>query len=361
MSGLPRLGFLGCGWIGRHRMAAIVEAGAGEAAAIVEPDPAALAAAREAAPGARVFPSLDVMLAEPLDGVVIATPSALHAPQAIAALEAGKAVFCQKPLGRDAAEAGLVVKAAREADRLLGVDLSYRETAAVAAIRDLLESGQLGRIHFIDLVFHNAYGPDKPWFYDPAQSGGGCLMDLGVHLADLALWLLGYPEVEAVSANLRNAGEPWRPGTCEDFASAELRLSSGIAVRLACSWRLHAGCDAVIEATFHGTQGAAALRNVAGSFYDLEAYHWSGTTSRRIAAPPDAWGGRAAAAWAARLAADPRFNPEAERLTVLSGVLDRIYAQANTGEEHDFGHDHHRSRHDPGLDRETRRAAFAGR
>jgi predicted dehydrogenase len=45
----------------------------------------------------------------------------------------------------------------------------------------------------VDLVFHNAYGPDKPWFYDPELSGGGCVMDLGVHLVDLALWSLDFP------------------------------------------------------------------------------------------------------------------------------------------------------------------------
>jgi predicted dehydrogenase len=49
-------------------------------------------------------------------------------------------------------------------------------------------------VRAVDLTFHNAYGPDKPWFYDPAQSGGGCVMDLGVHLVDLALWTLGWPK-----------------------------------------------------------------------------------------------------------------------------------------------------------------------
>jgi predicted dehydrogenase len=97
---------------------------------------------------------------------VIATPSALHAEQAIAALDRGLAVFCQKPLGRDASETRAVVEAARRADRLLGVDLSYRYTRAAAALRDEVRSGALGEVYAVDLVFHNAYGPDKPWFYD---------------------------------------------------------------------------------------------------------------------------------------------------------------------------------------------------
>ena len=98
MNEVPHLGFVGTGWIGRHRMEAILASGWADAAAILEPDPRALELARALAPGARVMPSLDTLLQLPLDGMVIATPSALHAQQSIAALEAGMAVFCQKPL-----------------------------------------------------------------------------------------------------------------------------------------------------------------------------------------------------------------------------------------------------------------------
>lgn len=357
MNDVPRLGFVGTGWIGRHRMEAILASGWADAAAIVEPDPQALERARALAPRARVLPSQEALLEQPLDGVVIATPSALHARQSIAALEAGMAVFCQKPLGRDAAEVRAVVDAARNADRLLGVDFSYRHTAAVRALRQAIESGSLGQIHFADLVFHNAYGPDKPWFFDPAQSGGGCLMDLGVHLVDLALWLLGFPEVEQVSARARRGGAPLRSGECEDFATAELDLAGGTRVRLACSWHLHAGRDAVIEATFQGTRGAVSMRNVGGSFYDFETHLWRGTASERIAAPPDAWGGRAALQWARQLAGGARFDSSADELVRVAGTIDRIYSQAPSGECHEYGHDNHRSRQDPALDRGARRQA----
>jgi len=158
-----------------------------QAAAIADPSPECAAEAAALAPGAEVVGDLDSMLALDLDGVVIATPSALHAEQSIQALERGAAVFCQKPLGRTAAEARAVVDAARAADRLLAVDLSYRFTKGMQRIREGVVSGELGRVYAVDLVFHNAYGPDKPWFYDPALSGGGCVMDLGVHLVDLAL------------------------------------------------------------------------------------------------------------------------------------------------------------------------------
>ena len=322
----PRVGFLGTGWIGRHRMAAMVATGAIEAVAICDPSEECRAEAAADARHAAVVADLDDMLALGLDGVAIATPSALHAAQAIRALDAGVAVFCQKPLGRSAAETQAVVDAARAADRLLGVDLSYRHTAAMAAIAPLVRSGDLGEVFAIDLTFHNAYGPGKPWFFDPERSGGGCVIDLGVHLVDLALWTLGFPAVDDVSAALFAKGRPLRPGEVEDYASARFR-AGGADVRLACSWHLHAGRDAVIEASFYGTRGGAALRNVGGSFYDFTAEAFAGTQARTLAAPPDNWGARSAATWAETLATDPRFDPAAEDFVQSAAVLDRIYGR----------------------------------
>jgi predicted dehydrogenase len=322
----PKVGFLGTGWIGRHRMEAALATGAIEAVAVCDPSPECAAEALKLAPDAQVLPSLEALLEHDLDGLVIATPSALHAEQSIAALERGIAVFCQKPLGRNAAEAQAVVDAARRADRLLSVDFSYRYTAAAQAIAERVRSGELGQLFAADLVFHNAYGPDKPWFYDRAQSGGGCVMDLGVHLVDLLLWLLDFPEVTDVSSTLLSGGKPLAGEGVEDYAVAQLTLANGLVARLACSWRLHAGQEAVIEASLYGTGGGASLHNVGGSFYDFEAKRFSGTGSETLVTPPDAWGGRAAAAWAQQLAQDRGFDPAAERLVDVAKVLDRIYA-----------------------------------
>jgi len=324
----PLVGFLGTGWIGRHRLQAIAASDTVEVAAISDPSPECAAESARIVPGAAVLPSLEAMLGRGLDGLVIATPSALHAEQAIAALNRGVAVFCQKPLGRNAAEARAVVEAACAADKLLGVDLSYRHTAATEAIRGLLRCGELGDIFAVDLVFHNAYGPDKPWFYDRTQSGGGCVIDLGVHLVDLALWLLEFPPVDSVTARLFAGGQPLSASSTEveDHAVARLDLGTGAAVHLACSWRLHAGREAVIEASFYGTRGAVSIRNVGGSFYDFEAHLMRGTASELLAEPPDEWGGRAAVAWARRLAVDARFDESANEFVTAAEALDRIYA-----------------------------------
>jgi predicted dehydrogenase len=330
---LPRLGFLGVGWIGLSRMRALVQAGAAQVACIADAAESAARAAQAALasmqPPPRTVASLEELLEEDLDGLVIATPSGQHAGQAIAALRRRLAVFCQKPLATTAAEAARVVAVARALNRLLDVDFCYRTLAGVPQLVGLVRGGELGEVFAVDLTFHNAYGPDKSWFYDRQQSGGGCVIDLGIHLIDLLLWALGFPEVLAVRSRLYAQGRPLAQpeAALEDYAAAELVLAPGTVARLACSWRLPAGRDAVIEAAFYGTRGAAILRNVNGSFYEFTVEHCEGTRRRLLAGPPDDWGGRAVCAWARRLAADAAFDSAAERLVAVAAVIDRIYAR----------------------------------
>lgn len=325
---LPRVGFLGVGWIGRHRLAAIRDSGAVQIAALADASPEVAAAALAEAPDAAHLPDLDALLDHGLDGVVIATPSAQHAEQASRALRAGVSVFCQKPLGRTRPENEAVVAAARQANRLLGVDLSYRHTAGMQRLREIISRGELGHVYAIDLVFHNAYGPDKPWFYDRALSGGGCVIDLGIHLVDLALWTLGFPAVRGIDSDLFAGGMPLAAsgGAVEDYAIATIRLANGAVLRLACSWRVHAGQDAEISLTAYGSEGGAAFRNVGGSFYDFVLERHSGTQREVIVAPPDEWGGQAAVAWARQLAASPAFDASIEHLLDVAGAIDGIYA-----------------------------------
>jgi predicted dehydrogenase len=325
----PRLGFLGVGWIGQHRLQALVRSGLAEVVAIVDPVQALAEQAADIAPGAAVLSGMAALLAQDLDGIVIATPSALHAEQTIEALSTGSAVFCQKPLGRTATETRAVVDAARTADRLLGVDLSYRYVHGIQTMRQLIQAGEIGEIYAVELAFHNAYGPDKTWFYDPVQSGGGCVIDLGLHLVDLALWMLGFPRVMHTASRLLAHGKPLESSRTEveDYAVARLDLDTGATVSLTCSWRLPAGCDAVISAAFYGTQGGLALHNVAGSFYDFMTERFWGTTRQTLHTPPDDWGGRAAVAWARQLAVRPQFAPDVAHVITVAQVLDAMYGR----------------------------------
>jgi predicted dehydrogenase len=324
---LPRLGFLGVGWIGRNRMEALARDGVAQVAAVADPQAEALAAAAEVEPGAVRAGSLEELLEHDLDGIVIATPSALHADQATAALEHGLAVFCQKPLARDAAETGRVLEAARAADRLLAVDLSYRHVEALRAAHEQVASGAIGQLHTIDLVFHNAYGPDKPWFTDPELAGGGCLIDLGTHLVDLALWLTGNHAIGVEAARTLSL----HGHAVEDHATAEVRLGDDVRARLACSWFSSAGRDCVFECTAWGDEGTVSVRNAGGSFYDFRAELWRGTSSETLVEPPDEWGGRAIAAWAERLRADCSYDPAADELELVAETIEAIYAAAGRG------------------------------
>jgi predicted dehydrogenase len=325
----PRVGFLGVGWIGRHRLQSILESGAVEIAAVTDFDTATASEVASQIPGAVVAPSLDALLQLQLDGLVIATPTALHAEQAIAALKKDTAVFCQKPLGRSADETGRVIRAARLANRLLAVDLSYRFVRGVQKIKQMIRAGEIGTVYVADLVFHNAYGPDKGWYYERKLSGGGCLIDLGIHLIDLALWMLDFPKVQNVTGRLFSDGTPVRQaaGPLEDYALARLDLATGATVNLACSWRLPAGYDAVIGASFFGTKGGLSVQNVGGSFYDFRAQRFQGTGRVILDEPPDPWGGRAAVAWAERLRCDPTYDAKIERAHRVAEVIDEIYRE----------------------------------
>ena len=323
-----RLGFAGTGWIGVHRLRAVAETGLAEVAAICDPNDDAAALALQAAPGAERAYRFEDLFDRDLDGLVIATPNALHAPQAIVALERGIAVFCQKPLARTAAETRKVIEAARGADRLLGVDLSYRYTEGMCRIRELVRSNALGRVHAVELVFHNAYGPDKSWFFDAAASGGGCVLDLGIHLIDLLDWLVQAPVI-GLHSRLYAKGELLSPNTgrVEDEAVVLLELDGGATASLRCSWHAHAGRDAVIGVLVRGSEGGASWHNVDGSFYDFAAERYRGTTRETLASPPDDWGGRAAIAWLNALAAGGRYDSAVESLLGVAAVLDRIYGR----------------------------------
>lgn len=326
----PRLGFLGLGWIGTHRLAAIERADVADIVAIADPVEEMVAAAAQHAPGALRLHNPDELFDLDLDAVVVATPSAQHAQQCIASLHHHRAVFCQKPLGRDTKEVSDVIDTARSVDRLLGVDLSYRYTEALQKIRQLVRANELGEIFAVDLVFHNAYAPQKAWFYDRAQSGGGCVIDLGIHLVDAALWILDQPIVSVGSRLFHHGRRIGQLDTvCEDYASARFDLANGAAINLDCSWHLHAGRDAVIDVSFYGTKGGATMRNVNGSFYNFVAERFSGTSRQVLAEPPDEWFGRAAVEWGLRLAIDPTFDPQIERMIEVAAAIDAIYENAN--------------------------------
>lgn len=328
----PRLGFLGVGWIGADRLNSLVSSGLGAVAAIADTDVDRARGVAERHHCLRTGRNLDDLLEADLDGIVIATPSALHAEQTLAALSAGIPVFCQKPLGRSAREAHAVINEARERDLLLSVDLSYRHVTAFRAAKEALgeNAGEnAGDIYALDLRFHNAYGPDKPWFTDPSLSGGGCVIDLGTHLIDLALWWLQRDAVTVVDAHLYRGGRLLeQPVTdAEDYADVTLTAGDSV-IRLACSWFLPLGIDASIGARAFTPSMGVEVENVGGSFYDFTARVNKNHLTQVLAVPPDEWGGRALCSWTKSLAAGRGFDPAIEDQLVVASAIDAIYGRA---------------------------------
>ena len=325
----PKLAFIGTGWIGLNRMKTLLEKDVCTVVGICDATSENAGKAKDAAVTARVYDSAEELIAGRPDGIVIATPNALHYSQSMAALNNGIAVFCQKPLAPTAYESNQIISAARRSDKLLGVDMSYRYTEGMQKIKERVHNNQLGEIFAADLIFHNAYGPDKQWFYNPKLSGGGCVIDLGIHLVDLALWIMDFPTIRSVNSTLYAGGKKIydTSETCEDFASVHMETDTGATIRLTCSWNLNAGKDAEIKAAFYGTRSAAVFENIEGSFYNFTAFMCYGTSREILSSPPDDWGGKALIGWVKSLQHASGFDEEIENYEKVASLIDKIYGQ----------------------------------
>lgn len=139
---------------------------------------------------------------EAIDAAIVATPNALHAPQSIALLEAGKHVLVEKPMAVSVAECDAMIDAARTSGASLMVAHCWRFREEVIALRDRIRAGELGQVvKTRGYGVHANWGPSG-WFTDPVLSGGGALVDMGVHAIDTARFLLGDPDLVSVCATI---------------------------------------------------------------------------------------------------------------------------------------------------------------
>lgn len=198
---------------------------------------------------------LELLQRPDIDVVSVALPNALHAPITQAALEAGKHVLCEKPLALNTAEAQRIVDTAAATGRQLMVCFNYRMRPDVRWLKAAIDEGSFGQIYLAKAGWlRNSGIPGSgSWFTNRGLSGGGPLIDLGVHMLDLVLWLLGYPEVATVSgvtfARFGPQGKKrWSPRTfssgsgvfdVEDLAMAFIRFRDGRALSLETSWASH--------------------------------------------------------------------------------------------------------------------------
>lgn len=189
-----------------------------------------------------------------VDAVSICLPNSLHAPASIAALEAGLHVLCEKPIAEKAASAQKIVEAAAKASGKFMVCYNRRYRPDVAWMKSAVDQGLLGHVYQVKAGWVRETGiPAKTgWFITKAIAGGGPLIDLGVHMLDLALWLLDYPKPLTVSGDVQanfgpNGLKINRKPTdnalpvygVEDSANAFIRLEGGTLLNLETNWASH--------------------------------------------------------------------------------------------------------------------------
>ena len=253
-----RVGVAGLGWLGESLIKDLPRVGGLELVAVqdVLPERARAVADRYAA-RLSLERFDDLLAVGDVDAVLICTPNGLHAEQAQAALEAGKDVLVQKPLALSCADAVRTLEVAARTERILFVDYTYRFLETMHVLRSSLPSA--GAIRSMRAAFHNIYGPgvEKTWFFDPRLSGGGALVDLGVHLLDLALWLVRPRSVRLVDAQLAyDQGLP-----VEDAARLRLELDE-VPFELEVSWNAP-----LTETEISFELDTVRWENVGGSFF----------------------------------------------------------------------------------------------
>ncbi|HEU4322782.1 MAG TPA: Gfo/Idh/MocA family oxidoreductase [Roseiflexaceae bacterium] len=251
------IGILGAGMVARYHQQAVV-ACADQGARLVavgHPDPARDAQITQEFGAPRLDPAQ--LYAHPeIDIVCICTPSGQHAAQAIAAAQAGKHVLVEKPMALSLADADAMIAAAERAGVWLGVALQRRADPALQRLHAALAAGELGRLTLglVSIPYHRPqrYYDQAAWRGTWAQDGGGVLMNQGIHLIDLLVWLMGDPvEIQASAATLLRAVE------VEDTLAATLRFAGGALATVAATTTAEPGFPHRVE--IYGSGGGVQI------------------------------------------------------------------------------------------------------
>lgn len=252
---------VGCGLIGRRRAEVAAADERTAVRAVVDTDDARAALLASETGAVAVAEWEAAVSATEVDVVVVATPNAHLVPIAAAALDAGKHVLLEKPMGRNLEEAERLAAAAGRTDRVLKIGFNHRYHPAVAEVLEVAGSGRIGPlVHVLARYGHGGRpGLEREWRSDPALAGGGHLLDQGVHIVDLINAVAGVP-AEAV-AFLRTAVWPIAP--LEDNAYAMFRYASGAVAQLQVSmtqWKNRFSFEVV------GELGTIAAEGLGGSY-----------------------------------------------------------------------------------------------
>jgi predicted dehydrogenase len=202
------------------------------------------------------------------DAVYIGTPVALHAPQAIESLEAGKHVLCEKPVAMNYTQAASIQKAAEECGRIFGVAYYRRVFDKVQRAKALLDAGVIGRPFMAEATCHDWFHPidaARSWLIDPKMAGGGPLYDIGSHRIDLMNYFFGQPA--RVTAQLSTLVHPTE---VEDNATVLIEYENGVRAMVDVRWHSRVVRD---EFRIRGTEGEINLTPLSGPELDSPKGH----------------------------------------------------------------------------------------
>ena len=299
----------------------------------------------------RLYTDLNEMLSlDELDAVSVCTWNNGHAPCTIAALEAGKHVLCEKPMAMNSSEAEEMKRAADKAGKLLMIGFVRRHGNDCRILKGFIDTDYLGEIYYSKATYLRRDGNPNGWFADKSRSGGGPLIDLGVHVIDLVRYLMGRPmPVSVYGATFqklynrpntvkrpdayRSAGATDNdPCTVEDLASAMIRFDNGAVLHIEASFSLNLKSpEGKIE--LFGTKGGAKLDPELELYSEVNNYLCNVSLDVPTALSFNGLFENEIAHFIDCIKGDKECIAPAEDGIVLMKILDAVYLSAQTGHE----------------------------
>ncbi len=244
-----RFGIVGAGVIGQLRAQSIKENPSTELVAVLDPSPAAAATAAGSA--ARAVANLEEFLSVDMDAVIVSSPVHRHEEACLGALERGRHVLCEKPLSNTVDSSRRILEAAEDAGVALAVGFNLRYYPCIEFVKNAVDEGRIGDVDHLR-VFGGHEGLPKfrvDWQYKAPESGGGAMMDVGIHMTDVAQYLMGgITQVYGVMSE-----NVWRVAGSEDNAIAIFRNADGLTASYHATWNEWKGYLFYVEV--YGTHG----------------------------------------------------------------------------------------------------------
>lgn len=268
------IGIVGAGVISHFHMKGYEKTGRIEPVAVYDIDKGRAEAYAKQYGVGRVCDTLEEMLAMgAVEAVSVCSSNGTHAPVSMAALEAGKHVLCEKPPAFSLQEMLDVEKVVRKSDKVYMVGFVRRFYPKSVILKSFIDSGKLGEIFYGEAAFRRRAGNPGGWFANKSISGGGPLIDIGIHIIDLAIYMMGKPKAVSVSAatssriGVRNnirMYDRYRPAVYDDYCDVEdsaygfVRFENGAVLHVKCSFCEHIK-ENYMNIELQGSKGGATF------------------------------------------------------------------------------------------------------